>query len=515
MPDWNPAEMIGNAPRPLALSLYKRLIGDRVWADARADMGYRRVSAPLIIDLHGRPYVDVRLSLNSFVPADLDDSVAGRLVERQLAALAERPDLHDKIEFELAVTCRDFAFETARGRLKRDGLSEDDLAALEIGLTELTGGALSAHGAELNNLLETTDRLLEPGEPAAETRPLERVASLLADCEMYGTRPFAQLARHGFIGVLFLKSLVTRGVFTPDDEERFLRATPTVASRLVRDMQTLGEGRLDGDEFLKRYGHLRPGAYDITSWRYDERPELYLGQAGRAPIPEPEPFAPSARQLEGIASLLAESGYGMTPEALLEYIGAAIQAREQAKFAFTRSLSEALRTLDRWGEDHGLSRDEVSFLPIEDILGDLEDGRLRDRIAARREDYLLTRALRLPHLLTAPADIDVIRLPLGQPNFITGRSVTASVALLTTELPPDIDGRIVLIESADPGFDWIFSHGIAGLITKYGGVNSHMAIRSAEFGLPAAIGCGERLFETLSGAGVIELNCAAHYVRGH
>ena len=58
MPDWNPAEMIGNAPRPLALSLYKHLITNRVWAEARAVMGYRRVEAPLLVDFHGRPYID-------------------------------------------------------------------------------------------------------------------------------------------------------------------------------------------------------------------------------------------------------------------------------------------------------------------------------------------------------------------------------------------------------------------------------------------------------------------------
>jgi phosphoenolpyruvate-protein kinase (PTS system EI component) len=53
------------------------------------------------------------------------------------------------------------------------------------------------------------------------------------------------------------------------------------------------------------------------------------------------------------------------------------------------------------------------------------------------------------------------------------------------------------------------------LITKYGGANSHMAIRSAEFALPAAIGCGELLFETLSAAAVIDLDCAARKVSGH
>ena len=40
----------------------------------------------------------------------------------------------------------------------------------------------------------------------------------------------------------------------------------------------------------------------------------------------------------------------------------------------------------------------------------------------------------------------------------------------------------------------------------YGGGNSHMAIRSKEFGLPAAIGVGESLYKTLSTASIIELD---------
>jgi phosphoenolpyruvate-protein kinase (PTS system EI component) len=41
----------------------------------------------------------------------------------------------------------------------------------------------------------------------------------------------------------------------------------------------------------------------------------------------------------------------------------------------------------------------------------------------------------------------------------------------------NIDNKIVVIENADPGYDWIFTKNIVGLITKYGGANSHMAIR--------------------------------------
>ena len=31
----------------------------------------------------------------------------------------------------------------------------------------------------------------------------------------------------------------------------------------------------------------------------------------------------------------------------------------------------------------------------------------------------------------------------------------------------NISGKIVAIPNADPGFDWIFSYGIAGLITQF------------------------------------------------
>ena len=67
----------------------------------------------------------------------------------------------------------------------------------------------------------------------------------------------------------------------------------------------------------------------------------------------------------------------------------------------------------------------------------------------------------------------------------------------------------MLIENADPSFDWLFSYNILGLITQYGEANSHMAIRCAEFQIPAAIGCGEQRFDALVKADQIRLDCVA------
>ena len=76
----------------------------------------------------------------------------------------------------------------------------------------------------------------------------------------------------------------------------------------------------------------------------------------------------------------------------------------------------------------------------------------------------------------------------------------------------NLNNKIILIENADPRYDWIFTKNPLGLITKYGGVVSHMAIRCAELGLPAAIGCSEILFNYLSSANLISLDCKSEQI---
>ena len=44
MSDWNPAEMIGNKPKPLSISLYSELITNSIWSIQRKNYGYKDVS---------------------------------------------------------------------------------------------------------------------------------------------------------------------------------------------------------------------------------------------------------------------------------------------------------------------------------------------------------------------------------------------------------------------------------------------------------------------------------------
>ena len=121
--------------------------------------------------------------------------------------------------------------------------------------------------------------------------------------------------------------------------------------------------------------------------------------------------------------------------------------------------------------------------------------------------YALTQQLTLPPLITASDQIWSFTYPASEPNFITQRSVQADLCL-NLENPGGLRGKILMLPNADPGYDWIFTHGIAGFITQFGGANSHMAIRALEMDLPAVIGAGEALYNKWSSAQRLEINCA-------
>jgi hypothetical protein len=285
----------------------------------------------------------------------------------------------------------------------------------------------------------------------------------------------------------------------------------------------MARGELDRDRFIKRYGHLRPGTYDILSPRYDQALDMVEGGLAQG-VENPDiHFTISDSQLSRITELLGRAGLDdVSAEAFFEYLRAAPAAREYAKFVFTRSLSDILELVARLGEEIGLSREELSHIAIEDILRlGIESGssspehHLRALASSGAEAHATTVATRLPQVLIDEEGAHVVPFQVSHPNFITQGLVRAACVRLGTDViaPPPLAGKVVLIESADPGFDWIFAHGIGGLVTKFGGANSHMAIRCAEFGIPAAIGCGEQIFERIDAVGGVEINCSECHVR--
>jgi phosphohistidine swiveling domain-containing protein len=121
--------------------------------------------------------------------------------------------------------------------------------------------------------------------------------------------------------------------------------------------------------------------------------------------------------------------------------------------------------------------------------------------------------IQMPALIVNAEDIYRFYLEADQPNYVTQKSISGNVIGGDKLFESDLSGKIVFIPSADPGYDFLFTKNIGGLVTQYGGVNSHMAIRCAEIGIPAVIGAGESLFEQWKKYNVIEINCGEKNVR--
>ena len=98
MTDWNPAEMIGIKPKPLALSLYKNLITNEIWSKSRSECGYQFVKPyKLMTTFFGTPYIDIRTDFNSFLPNKLKKNIKKKLLNFYLTKFKNNTYLHDKI----------------------------------------------------------------------------------------------------------------------------------------------------------------------------------------------------------------------------------------------------------------------------------------------------------------------------------------------------------------------------------------------------------------------------------
>jgi len=515
MPDWNPAEIIGLKPRSLSLSLYRELITDTIWAYQRNNYGYRNLrSFPLMSDFFGVPYIDVRVSFNSFIPANLESGLAEKLVNHYLEHLSSEPTLHDKIEFEIVFSCFTLDLPLRIAKLKEFNFSENEcneiidcLRVLTNKLVEPLNGLLINDEKRLTALTERRNKIMN-----SNLDDFGKIYWLIEDCKRYGTLPFAGLARAGFVAVQMLKSLVTTGIFTTEEYEGFLSSTSTVSKNLISDRFLMSK-----TDFLKKYGHLRPGTYDILSPSYSENPSLYLDEEKIPPENKDDTFFVTESKLYEINQILKSHRLEIDSSELLLFIRKGIELREYSKFEFTKNLSQVISLISKIGKENGFTLDDLSYSNIQvfkEIHLSLTDRHLElsKSINMGRELYSQTSKISLPPLIKKPDDVWGFEYPDMVPNFITNLQIVAKVCK-DVQHKTDLAGKIVCIKNADPGFDWIFTYNIAGLVTAWGGANSHMAIRANELNIPAVIGIGELQFEKFAHADKVYIDCGNQIIK--
>lgn len=520
MPDWNPAEMIGVKPRPLAYSLYKELITDVNWASARFRYGYRDMrNTPLMYQFGGTPYICIPYSVESFVPAALPLSIVRSVVAECCKHLACHQALHDKIEFSIIPTCftPQLAALPAASVPAFRGLNAAQHTLYLAGLKSVTENILSSNGPFFSDLtrIPRIEQKVERQAFQQQTEdPLQQLRHAVADAKVVA-EVFSGVARAAFVATAIIKSLETMQRIPAGFTDSLIGGVCTVGRKMAGDFQVLNK-----EAFLLLHGHIRPGTYDLRVARYDETPDAYFDW--HAPLQrayrDEEPLLITGEIRTAVQQAFDECRLCVSADHFFIFLDAAIAAREKVKYLYGAFVSQALKALGSWGEGYNISREEMSFSTLDDFIGTLEEaqlGMIRDRIFSNRTRWQSTQGIRTPVIVCKSQDLLSHTIEICNPNFITRSTTEAPVAVLRPEdaSKREIEGCIVLIECADPGFDWIFTHRIAGFITAYGGENSHMSIRAREFDIPAAIGIGEARFHSLSSTKKLILDCAERRIQ--
>ena len=198
-----------------------------------------------------------------------------------------------------------------------------------------------------------------------------------------------------------------------------------------------------------------------------------------------------------------------------------IQYREYAKFVFSKSINEIFVNLINLGKEVKILRKDLDYLSIKNIMNFYSNVNvkklkklLKEEIVSNKREQKILKLLNVPEFISQEKDLYLQKERVKEGSFVTNKSIIASILNFKKIKKFNLlKGKIILLDNADPGYDFIFSHNIKGLVTRYGGANSHMSIRSLELGVPAIIGVGPKDFETLINANTVEINCEQKFFR--
>ena len=212
---------------------------------------------------------------------------------------------------------------------------------------------------------------------------------------------------------------------------------------------------------------------------------------------------------------LKKNNFNFTINQFLIFLSESIAMREYSKFIFTKNIDAIFNYLKIFLKRYKIKENDIAFLDINTIKNfyyNLSNHNIKDtllnEINTNKANYLENVQLKLPEVITNKKDIYFYFEGDNKINFVGTKSITSNILeIKKIKNKNQIKKKIILIENADPGYDYLFTYKIDGLITKFGGANSHMSIRCSELGIPAAIGVGEKKYNEIINTKKIMIDC--------
>lgn len=517
---WNPAEMIGCSPHPLDYSLYNALLMCTAWNEGIVRMGYSQCDGGLMIKVGNHPYISLKNTIRGLLPSKISKSIADSLERYYLTRIKQCPDIHDKVEFELIYNCAYVGFEDEIEKTFASLISREEQDVLKKELLSLTRNAIHQYNCNLEVDMEELNLLHDEQEQFQNELNSENVSLLklqqgicrhLNAIKTHISAQFAYHARNAFISRKLMDSVVKVHHLSDTIENEFIASIPTVVSEFMREMQ---DELISDDMLNNKYGHIRNSTYDLLSKKYSTIGINKL--RGGTNILETTAAEDFSLLINPIVALL-ESDFSQVET----YLKKTLQMRELLKFEYAHAVSILLDAIEKMAITLDITIEDMVYSTIDnlveaDFLSSVKQARdtIMGQILGNKRNYESNLGLICPAVISSVNDCYAVKMFNDRPNFVTNNSVSAEViycpdSILNDKVNElDLNGKILLVEKAEPGNDWIFSkYKIAGIIAKYGGAASHMAIRCLEQDIPAALGCGEKIFRFVQSCRFVFLDC--------
>lgn len=511
---WNPSKMIGSEPRPLDYSLFKGILTSGIWGETIKKLGYEDAEGSLMHRVGNKPYVSIDCLFNALIPAGMDRILRDKIFNYYQRSLTDNRRKHRKVDS--AVVFGSYNFSTARRlkKLEHYGFSSEEVDSFGHSLLELTENIISDYeklhdqDAEALTKLMITRRKVRDLRPQEETNSMKLysyVSELIESMRTYCSPGYTRQERCEFIAKGFCTSLVHEKYLKREDIDAFRLSLDTVSSCFKRDFEDYISGKLSWEDFDEKYGHLRISICDIRAHSYRK---LYSNlEAIREYETASGNRKSKALDREIIAKALNESKLSIDADKLINFINGASELADSYRFEYAKSIGLLLDIIARLGELIGIDKEDMSYLEIQDLDAYHSRDSYVMTIEARRNMYHAYSYLVLPDVIINVGDLDVIDIDEEIPDYLTDKCVSGEVAYYDEGHDVDVAGKIVLLSKVTLAYDWIFTKDIKGIITKKDSKDSRIAKRCRELNIPAALGCGEKLFNAVLLMNSVELDC--------
>ena len=158
-------------------------------------MGYQKFQdKKLMLNFAGKPFIDVRKSLNSLLPKGANNLIGKKLVDHSISKLKSFPSLHDKVEFELMPTCFSFSIKEKLKKININSITH--YRFLEKNFTEMFINNLSPKslGSIENNLKKIEIlKYRQDNELYYLNSSLKNINKIINETKNYGIVPLQYL----------------------------------------------------------------------------------------------------------------------------------------------------------------------------------------------------------------------------------------------------------------------------------------------------------------------------------